>query len=109
MKKCLFLNPVVRACLVQSYSHFMKEGFENCAYEPTLFIKAREDGKILIVNLYVDDLIFTGNDNILVSEFKKSMKHEFDMTDLGKMRNFMGLEVLQKCHNPKNFPQVVTY
>ena len=68
----------------------MKEGFEKCDYEPTLFIKAREDGKILIVSLYVNDLIFTGNDNVLASEFKKSRKHEFDMTDLGKMRYFFG-------------------
>ena len=31
----------------------------------------------------------------MISEFKNSMKHEFDMTDLGKMRYFLGLKVLQ--------------
>ena len=45
-------------------------------------------------SLYVDDLIFTGNDELMFTEFKNSMKHEFDMTDLSKMRYFLGLEVL---------------
>ncbi|RVW35655.1 Retrovirus-related Pol polyprotein from transposon TNT 1-94 [Vitis vinifera] len=53
-------------------------------------------GKVLIVSLYVDDLIFTGNDELMFAEFKHSLKHEFDMTDLHKMRYFLGLEVLQK-------------
>jgi len=61
-----------------------------------LFFKTRKEGKILIVSLYVDDLIFTGNDELMFTEFKNSMKHEFDMTDLGKMRYFLGLEVLQR-------------
>ena len=50
----------------------------------------------MIVCLYVDDLIFTGNDEIMFAEFKKSMMLEFDMTDLGKMRYFLGIEVMQR-------------
>jgi hypothetical protein len=49
----------------------------------------------LIVSLYVDDLIFTGNDESMFVKFKNSMKLEFDMTDLGKMKYFLGVEVLQ--------------
>ena len=52
-------------------------------------------GKILIVCLYVDDLIFTGNDASMFSIFKHSMMTKFDMTDLGRMSYFIGLEVLQ--------------
>ena len=74
----------------------MKEGFEKCDYEHTLFTKTGKEGNILIISLYVDDLIYTGNDELMISEFKTSMKHEFDMTDLGKMRYFLGLEVLHK-------------
>ena len=48
----------------------MKEGFEKCDYEHTLFIKTRKEGKVLIVSLYVDDLIFTGNDVLMFIEFK---------------------------------------
>lgn len=73
----------------------MKEGFERCDFEHTLFIKTGDGGKILIVSLYVDDLIFTGNDEFTLAEFKQSMMLEFDMTDLGKMKYFLGVEVKQ--------------
>ncbi|XP_045831131.1 uncharacterized mitochondrial protein AtMg00810-like [Trifolium pratense] len=52
-------------------------------------------GKILIVSLYVDDLIYTGNDKQMMGEFKSSMKKKFAMTDLGKMKYFLGVEVNQ--------------
>nr|KYP63626.1 Retrovirus-related Pol polyprotein from transposon TNT 1-94 [Cajanus cajan] len=50
---------------------------------------------MLIVSLYVDDLLFTGNDELMFTEFKNSMMLEFDMTGLGKMKYFLGLEILQ--------------
>ena len=49
----------------------------------------------MLVSLYVDDLIFTGNDKSMFDEFKKSMMLEFDMSDLGKMKYFLGVEVKQ--------------
>jgi len=51
-------------------------------------IKTTIEGKILIISLYVDDLMFTGNDELMFDEFKNSMLREFDMTDLGRMRFF---------------------
>ena len=42
----------------------------------------------------MDDLIFTGNDEQMMLEFKKSMMKVFDMTDLGKIRFFLSIEVL---------------
>lgn len=68
--------------------YFMREGFTKCEYEHTLFVKVEAGGKLLIVSLYVDDLIFTGNDASMCEDFKTSMKREFEMTDLGKMCYF---------------------
>ncbi|KAL4376232.1 hypothetical protein GQ457_02G032710 [Hibiscus cannabinus] len=48
--------------------------------------------------VYVDDCLVTGNDEMMINEFKDSMKHEFDMIDLGMMRYFLGLEVLQETN-----------
>ncbi|KAK9922023.1 hypothetical protein M0R45_030505 [Rubus argutus] len=77
-------------------AYFVKERFERCDYEHTLFVKTEEGGKrFLIVSLFVDDLIFTGNDACMFERFKSSMKIEFDMTDLGKMKYFLGVEILQ--------------
>jgi Reverse transcriptase (RNA-dependent DNA polymerase) len=55
-------------------------------------VKARKD-KLLIVALYVDDLIFMGNSQMLIDEFKREMKLEFEMTDLEMMRYFLSLEI----------------
>jgi hypothetical protein len=97
LKKALYgLKQAPRAWYSCIESYFMKEGFEKCTHEHTLFVKTSAGGKILIISLYVDDLIFTGNDESMYAEFKKSMMVEFDMTDLGKMRYFLGVEVLQK-------------
>ena len=40
------------------------------SHEHTLFIKSGEEGKFLIMCLYVDDLIFTGNDETMFAKFK---------------------------------------
>ena len=47
-------------------------GFNRSPSEPTMYTKVNQEGKILIVCLYVDDLIFTGD--LSVDEFKKAMK-----------------------------------
>jgi hypothetical protein len=58
-----------------------------------MYTKVNHEGKILIVSLYVDDLIFTGD--LCVDDFKNTMKIEFEMTDLGLMKYFLGIEVDQ--------------
>jgi hypothetical protein len=97
LKKALYgLKQAPRAWYRRIETYFVdQQGFAKCPYEHTLFIKSAEGGKFLIVCLYVDDLIFTGNDEIMFMHFKKSMMVEFDMTDLGNMRYFLGIEVLQ--------------
>ncbi|PRQ42077.1 putative RNA-directed DNA polymerase [Rosa chinensis] len=96
LNKALYgLKQAPRAWYSRIEAYFIKEGFERCPHEHTLFVKLSEGGKILIVSLYVDDLIFTGNDEYMFEEFKKSMKDEFDMSDLGMMRYFLGVEVVQ--------------
>lgn len=50
----------------------------------------------MIVCLYVDDMIYAESCKSLVQEFKEQMMGEFDMTDLGHLRHFLGLEVIQE-------------
>lgn len=97
LKKALYgLKQAPRAWYSRIEAYFINEGFERCPYEHTLFVKLSEGGNILIVCLYVDDLIFTGSDEKMFKEFKKSMEREFDMTDLGRMHYFLGVEVIQR-------------
>ncbi|TXG52756.1 hypothetical protein EZV62_021925 [Acer yangbiense] len=58
---------------------------------------AEKDGEGTSCNSasFKDDLIFTRNNEAMFVEFKKPMMDEFDMTDLGKMRYFLGIEEVQ--------------
>lgn len=78
-----------RAWFSRIKSHFIKEGFQGCDYEQILFIKRSKEGKVIIVSVCVDDLIFTSNDENLMLEFKASMMREFNMSDLGCMSYFL--------------------
>lgn len=82
------LKQAPRTWFSQIEAHFIGEGFQRCHSEQTLFTKRSREGKIIIVSVYVDDLIFIGDAKTMLSEFKNSMMREFDMTDLGKMRFF---------------------
>ncbi|KAK3010231.1 hypothetical protein RJ639_010921 [Escallonia herrerae] len=67
----------------------------RCPYEHALYVKNNPQGDVLFVCLYVDDLIFTSNNPSMIDEFKQSMVKEFDMTDMGLMAYFLGIEVKQ--------------
>lgn len=86
-----------RAWYSKIESYFIKEGFEKCPSKHTLFVKVDTEKGMLIVTIYVVDLIFTGNNHETFEKFKISMKKVFDMTDLGKMRYFLGVEVFKNA------------
>nr|KYP44586.1 Retrovirus-related Pol polyprotein from transposon TNT 1-94 [Cajanus cajan] len=97
LKKALYgLKQAPRAWYSKLESHLVTNGFLKCPHEHTLFLK-KEGSEILIVCFYVDDLIYTGSDELMFQQFKTIMMNEFAMTDLGKMRYFLGIEVLQSC------------
>ena len=50
------------------------------------------EGKHLIIVLYVDDLIVTGDEQ-LIHSCKEDLAKEFEMKDLGLLHNFPGLEI----------------
>ena len=58
-------------------------------------MKTEKGGNIFIICLYVDDLILLAIMKQCLNFFKKSMMKEFEMTDLGLMRFFLGVEVTQ--------------
>lgn len=97
LRKALYgLKQASRAWYSRIEEHFTKVGFTKCSHEHTLFTKTSADGTdLLIVSIYVDDLIITGNDSCMLREFKESMQREFEMTDLGEMKYFLGVEILQ--------------
>jgi hypothetical protein len=52
--------------------------------DQTLFL-LRQGKEILIVQIYVDDIIFGGSSNCLVARFAEGMKREFEMSMMGEL------------------------
>ena len=74
LKKALYgLKQAPRAWYTQIDSYFIENGFIRSKSEPTLYVKSKDNSQILIVALYVDDLIFTRNDEKMVEKFEKEM------------------------------------
>jgi Reverse transcriptase (RNA-dependent DNA polymerase) len=95
LKKVLYgLKQALRAWNTLIDQYFKLHGFMQCHYEHTLYVKD-ENGDMLVVVLYVDDLIFTDSNYEMVDEFKRVMKSEFEMTGLGLMSYFLVLEIKQ--------------
>ena len=93
LKRALYgLKQAPRAWYNRIDSYLMSNGFSKSDGESTLYIKAA-NGNFLIVLLYVDNLIFTRNDKAPIDEFKEAMKSELEMTDLGLLKYFLGIEV----------------
>jgi len=95
LKKALYgLKQAPRAWYSRINDHLMSIGFVKSLSESTLYVK-HTGNNILIVSLYVDDLLVTGDDTRLVEQFKQEMMQAFEMTDLGLMTYFLGIEIKQ--------------
>ncbi|GKB19160.1 uncharacterized mitochondrial protein-like protein, partial [Tanacetum coccineum] len=70
-------------------------GFQRGKIDKTLFIK-RYKGDILLVQVYVDDIIFGSTKKELCIVFEKLMHEKFQMTSMGELTFFLGLQVKQK-------------
>jgi hypothetical protein len=94
LKKSLYgLKQAPRAWYNIIDTYLIKSGFSRSQNNPNLYTKTYWQDKILIVCLYVDGMIYTRN--IELNSFKLAMQYEFDMTDLGIMKYFLGIEVDQ--------------
>nr|GEY42156.1 putative ribonuclease H-like domain-containing protein [Tanacetum cinerariifolium] len=71
-----------------------ENGFQRGKIDHTLFIK-KQKGDILLVQVYVDDIIFGSTNKELCKAFEKLMKNKFQMSSMGEL-TFLGLQVNQK-------------
>jgi hypothetical protein len=50
---------------------------------------------IVIIVIYVDDLIITRDNDANISNLNKLLKQKFEMKDMGELRYFLGMEIIQ--------------
>lgn len=76
------LKQAPRAWYSTTDKYFFDNGFPSSESEPTLYVKAKKNGEMLVVCFCVDDMIYKGNSLKFVKEFQENMMSKFEMTDL---------------------------
>ncbi|KAD4180484.1 hypothetical protein E3N88_29075 [Mikania micrantha] len=71
--------------------------FSRGTIDKTLFIK-RVDKELLLVQIYVDDIIFGSTKQSMCEQFSKLMSSKFEMSALSELKTFLGLQVKQNPH-----------
>ncbi|GJX01854.1 hypothetical protein Tco_0185767 [Tanacetum coccineum] len=89
------LHQAPRAWYDTLATYLLSNGFQRGQIDQTLFIK-RQKGHILLVQIYVDDIIFGSTKKELCDEFEKLMKDKFQMSSMGELTFFLGLQVQQR-------------
>ncbi|GJY52452.1 putative ribonuclease H-like domain-containing protein [Tanacetum coccineum] len=96
VEKALYgLHQAPRAWYETLSTYLLENGFQRGTIDKTLFIK-KFKGDILLVQVYVDDIIFGSTKKELCTEFEKLMHKKFQMSSMGELTFFLGLQVTQK-------------
>ncbi|GJU06736.1 putative ribonuclease H-like domain-containing protein [Tanacetum coccineum] len=96
VEKALYgLHQAPRAWYETLANYLLRNRFQRGKINQTLFIK-RQKGHILLVQIYVDDIIFRSTLKELCDEFEKLMKDKFQMSSMGELTFFLRLQIQQK-------------
>jgi hypothetical protein len=95
LRKLLYgLKQTPRAWYGRLKGFLFARGFEMGKVDQTLFL-LRQGRDILIVQVYVDDIVFGGSSNSFVARFAEDMSREFEMSMMGELQFFLGLQIKQ--------------
>ncbi|GJZ02757.1 putative ribonuclease H-like domain-containing protein [Tanacetum coccineum] len=88
------LHQAPRAWYARLSAFLLQHNYRRGTIDKTLFIK-KDSRDILLVQVYVDDIIFGSTNKTWCEEFEVLMKGEFEMSDMREMSFFLGLQVKQ--------------
>ena len=95
LKKTLYgLKQALRAWYDQLTQYLVSHGFTKGKVDQTFFIK-REDDELIVAQVYVDYIIFQSTKDELAHSFLKLMQVEFEMSMIGELTHFLGLQIHQ--------------
>nr|GFC22760.1 uncharacterized mitochondrial protein AtMg00810-like [Tanacetum cinerariifolium] len=91
------LHQAPRAWYANLSTFLMKNGYRRGLIDKTLFIKKNKKD-IMLVQVYVDDIIFGSTKKSWCDAFEALMKSRFQMSSIGELTFFLGLQVKQREH-----------
>ncbi|GJR82041.1 putative ribonuclease H-like domain-containing protein [Tanacetum coccineum] len=89
------LHQALRAWYGTLAKYLLDNGFQRGKIDQTLFIK-KQKGDILLVQVYVDGIIFGYTSKELCAEFEKLLHYKFQMSFMRELNFFLGLQVNQR-------------
>ncbi|GKB92637.1 putative ribonuclease H-like domain-containing protein [Tanacetum coccineum] len=89
------LHQAPRAWYETLSSFLLENGFRRGTKDKTLFIK-KNKSDIMLVQVYVDDIIFGSTTQSMCTEFEDCMHKRFQMSSMGELTFFLGLQVKQQ-------------
>ncbi|KAJ4715914.1 Retrovirus-related Pol polyprotein from transposon TNT 1-94 [Melia azedarach] len=93
LKKALYgLKQAPRAWYGKIAEFLVQSGYSVSSADSSLFVK-KQDGRLAIVLVYVDDLIITGDNEGEIRQTRRNLSVRFQMKELGELKHFLGLEV----------------
>ena len=93
LKKALYsLKQALRAWYDRLIQYFVSHGFIRGKADQIIFIK-REDGELIVAQVYVEDIIFGLTIDELAHRFSKLMQAEFEMSMIGELNYFLWLQI----------------
>ena len=100
LRRALYgLKQVPRAWHEHFVSVIRATGFSHSDHNPALFVHLSPHGRALLL-LYVDDMLITGDNEDHISYVKQQLSAEFQMSDLGPLSYFLGIEIKR---SPKGY------
>ncbi|KAJ9544169.1 hypothetical protein OSB04_023876 [Centaurea solstitialis] len=95
LDKALYgLKQAPRAWYEELSKHLLSKGFKKGSVDSTLFLM-KEGEHIVVIQIYVDDIIFGSTSRELCKKFENVMTEEFKMSMMGEINFFLGLQVRQ--------------
>ena len=95
LKKALYgTKQGARQWHIKFTTTILQVNFIQLKTDSSIFIKHYPNG-ILILLLYVDDILLTGSNSDLITDFKGYLNSQFKMKNLGPVKLFLGIEIIR--------------
>ncbi|PKU78407.1 Retrovirus-related Pol polyprotein from transposon TNT 1-94 [Dendrobium catenatum] len=93
LKKAIYdLKQSPRQWYATLSTHLQQFGFKFSAADPSLMVYHSSSSSLYIL-IYVDDILLTGNDKVIMDKLLTSLKATFSMRYLGNLSQFLGIHV----------------
>ena len=100
LKKSLYgLKQAPRQWYKKFDSFMVGHGYQRTAADYCVYFKRYPDEKFIILLLYVDDMLIVGQDRAQISKLKEELAESFEMKDLGRAKQILGMEITRDRKN----------